>query len=74
MRLIAVLRPEADQHDLAGAMLHRDRRGLPRDSFLTEQPAALQDVTLDERRQDLDVLARERRRDFVRLAPGLEAG
>ena len=47
----------ANQHDLAGAVLHRDGRGLLRDHLLAEQPAALQDVSLDVGRQDLHVLA-----------------
>ncbi len=72
MRLIAVLRPEADEHDLALAVANRHRRGLLRDHFFPEQPPALQQVALDVGRYDLDVLAVQRGGHFVGLTPGHE--
>ena len=68
VHLIAMLRAEADQHHLAGAVLHRHRRGLLRDDLLAEKPAALPDVALDVGRDDLDVLAGVGGRHLVHLA------
>ena len=74
MRLRPVLGSETEHEDRALPLPDRDDGRLVGDRLLTEQPAALQDVAVDVRRDPLHVRAPRPGHGLVDLATGQEGG